>query len=186
MSHLSRDDEPKACLEHIERLDDMSERATRYLESERQLGFRQSIKLHRRAVFWVIYGQLVVFGFGIDGIIAAYLIGIPRFREDFGQAFTVDGVPSYIIPAWWLSLFAGVSQLTAIIGAMSAGYLADKIGRKRTLALSCAVSVAGVAAQFAAKRSLTILCVGKGINGLPVGMWLVLGPLVSLPMTGVC
>ena len=155
------------------------ELAERYTAFEKSLTFWQTFKLYWRSILWVFYGELVVFGYGIDGVIAAYLLGIPRFRSDYGERFDSGSEVSYIISANWISIFAGVSQLTAIIGALSTGYLADKIGRRYTNLLSCVISIGGVAAQYASRGSLGILCAGKAINGIPIGMWLVIGPLYA-------
>lgn len=59
--------------------------------------------------------------------------------------------------------------------------MADKIGRKYTSLLFCCISVAGVAVQYVSTfgGSLPILTAGKAINGLPIGAWLVLGPLYA-------
>jgi hypothetical protein len=39
--------------------------------------------------------------------------------------------------------------------------------------------VAGVCVQYWSNGSLGVLCAGKAINGIPCGMWLVLGPLYA-------
>jgi len=54
--------------------------------------------------------------------------------------------------------------------------MADKIGRRYTTVASCVISIAGVAAQFWSHQSLGILCAGKAVNGIAVGMWIVIGP----------
>lgn len=156
-----------------------NEQAARYTAFEKSLTFWKTFQLYWRSILWVMYGQLVVFGYGIDGVIAAYLLAIPRFRSDYGERFDSGPTVNYIISAKWIAIFAGVSQLTAIIGALSTGYVADKIGRRYTNLLSCVISIGGVGAQYASKGSLGILCVGKAINGIPVGMWLVIGPLYA-------
>lgn len=157
------------------------EQAARYTAYERSLSFWQTFKVYWRCILWVMYGQAVVFGYGIDGVIAAYLLGIPRFRQDYGERFDTGTGVSYIISANWIALYGGISQLCAIIGALFTGYLADKIGRRYTNALSCIISIAGIGAQYAStvNGSLAILCVGKAINGIPIGMWLVIGPLYA-------
>jgi SP family general alpha glucoside:H+ symporter-like MFS transporter len=155
------------------------ELAARYTAFEKSLSLRQTIRLYWRSILWVGYGLGVVFGFGIDGIVAANLLAIPRFRMDYGEEHNTGSGVTYIIPATWLSLFAGISQLCAIIGAFGAGWLADRIGRKYTTLISCVISIAGVAAQYASNGSLGVLTAGKAINGFPIGMWLVLGPLYA-------
>lgn len=59
--------------------------------------------------------------------------------------------------------------------------MADKIGRRYTNAIWCAVSVVGVAIQWVSTYdgSLPILTVGKGINGFSIGAWLIIGPLYA-------
>lgn len=153
--------------------------AAQYTANEESLGLWQAIRIYWRSTLWVGYGLSVVFGFGIDGIVAANLLAIPRFRSDYGKAHTAESGTTYIIPATWLSLVAGLSQLCAIIGAIIAGWMADVIGRRNTTLLSCLISIGGVATQYASNGSLGILAVGKAINGFPIGMWLVLGPLYA-------
>jgi MFS family permease len=86
-----------------------------------------------------------------------------------------------VIPATWQSLYGGVAQLAAIVGAYGTGWLADKIGRRYTNLISCCISVAGVGIQYASvpSGSLGILTAGKAINGISIGMWLVIGPLYA-------
>lgn len=165
---------------HVENINDRAVLGKRYATVGGSLAVIRTLKLYWRSVLWILYGELVVFEYGIDGIIASYLLAIPMFREDYGEAYDAGNASvTYIISAKWISIFSGVSQLTAIAGAFGAGYLADKIGRKYTTLLSCIISIGGVAAQYFSNGSLGIMWAGKGINGLPVGMWLVIGPLYA-------
>lgn len=54
--------------------------ATRQVEYEKQLSFFRTLAIFWRSTLWILYGQLVVFGYGIDGLIAGNLLAIPRFR----------------------------------------------------------------------------------------------------------
>ncbi|KAH9224412.1 hypothetical protein DL95DRAFT_350258 [Leptodontidium sp. 2 PMI_412] len=153
--------------------------ATQQGAYEKSLTFWQTLRIFWRSTLWIMYGQLVVFGFGIDGVIAGYLLSVPRFRQDYGRSYIVNGAPAYIIPAGMQSLYNGISQLTAIIGALATGTLADTIGRRPTNLLFCLISVAGVSAQFWSNGSLGILTVGKAINGFSIGAWLIIGPLYA-------
>jgi len=172
-SHLEKEE---VC-EHIE--DVPSPRAVlaaRYTEFERNLSFFQTTKLYWRSCLWCLYAMLVVFNFGIDGIIAGYQVATPKFREDYGTAIESGGLTVYVVPATWISVFGAVSQITSAVGAILTGYMADKIGRRYTTVVSCVISIGGVAAQFWSQESLGILCAGKAINGIAVGMWIVIGP----------
>ncbi|KAL2204991.1 general substrate transporter [Sarocladium strictum] len=165
--------------------------ASRYTAFEKSLSFWSCLRLYWRSSLYCLYGLLIVFNFGIDSIVAGYLVSIPKFREDYGVAFTgLDGNLAYVVPAKWLAIFSGASQLTAAIGALGTGYVADKIGRKYTLGLSCVVSIGGVAAQYWSNKSLGVLAGGKAINGIAIGSWLVIAPLyvsevAPLPLRGV-
>ncbi|KAG5780829.1 hypothetical protein H9Q73_005487 [Fusarium xylarioides] len=57
--------------------------------------------------------------------------------------------------------------------------MCDRIGRKYTNILSQVISVAGVAIQFWSSKSLGILTVGKAINGISIGMWLIIAPMYA-------
>ena len=54
--------------------------AAEYTQYEKSLSFWQTLLIFWRSTLWVAYGQLVVFGYGIDGVIAAYLLAVPQFR----------------------------------------------------------------------------------------------------------
>lgn len=102
-------------------------------------------------------------------------------RQDYGKPFGEGAAATYVIPATWQSLYGGIAQLAAIIGAYGTGWLADRIGRRYTNLISCLISMVGVGVQYASipSGSLGILTAGKGINGISIGMWLVIGPLYA-------
>nr|RBQ90459.1 hypothetical protein FVER53263_13397 [Fusarium verticillioides] len=169
--------------EHLEmqQAEDHAEAAANQIAYEKTLSFVQSVRVFWRSTLWILYVQLVVFGYGIDGIIAGNLLAIPKFREDYGTTLTQGVTTMYIIPATWQSLYGGVSQLAAVLGAAITGWLADKIGRRYTNMLFCAISIVGVGLQYHSTLdgSLPILTVGKAINGLSIGAWLIIGPLYA-------
>lgn len=68
---------------HVETLNPPSAQAasaTRQAAYEKSITFWETLRVFWRATLWIMYGQLVVFGYGIDGVIAGYLLAIPRFR----------------------------------------------------------------------------------------------------------
>ncbi|KAH7161520.1 general substrate transporter [Dactylonectria macrodidyma] len=166
-----------------------AELAARYSSFEKSLTVRQAIKLYWRAILWTFYCQLTIIGYGIDGVVAGALTSTPKFREDYGEPFDTGTSVSHIISADWLSIWAGVSQITAIIGGLGVGYLADKVGRKWCQVIFAVNSVVGVVLQYASFGSMPIITVGKGINGFSIGAWVVLAPLYAsevapLPLRG--
>lgn len=54
--------------------------AAEHTQYEKSLTFWKTLRLFWKSTLWIAYGQLVVFGYGIDGIIASYLLAVPQFR----------------------------------------------------------------------------------------------------------
>lgn len=81
---MASDGPPKEPVEHIERPgmdeDIISEAAARQIQYEKQLSFAKTLRIFWKSTLWVCYGQLVVFGYGIDGNVAGNLLAIPKFR----------------------------------------------------------------------------------------------------------
>jgi MFS transporter, SP family, general alpha glucoside:H+ symporter len=69
--------------EHLEiqQAEDNAEAAANQIVYEKTLSFAQSVRVFWRSTLWILYVQLVVFGYGIDGIIAGNLLAIPKFRS---------------------------------------------------------------------------------------------------------
>lgn len=65
---------------HIGTQQDIADLAARQIEYEKSLSFFETVQVFWRSTLWILYGQLVVFGYGIDGIIAGNLLAIPKFR----------------------------------------------------------------------------------------------------------
>lgn len=59
---------------------DRATRAARQIALEKGLSLVNSIKIFWRCCLWALYGQLIIFGYGIDANIAGTLIAIPQFR----------------------------------------------------------------------------------------------------------
>lgn len=163
--------------------------AARYSAFEKSLTVKEAVKLYWRAILWICYCQLTIIGYGIDGIVAGALASTPKFREDYGKAFDTGTDVTHILSADWLSIWAGVSQITAIIGGFSVGYLADRVGRKWSQVIFAVISMAGVALQYASFGSMPLITAGKAVNGFSIGAWIILAPLYAsevapLPLRG--
>src|SRR5262245_31310260 len=105
--------------------------------------------------------------FGYDqGIIAGALAGI---EADFHPSTLVVE----IITSW--------VTLGALVGALVAGTLTDKAGRRRTIILAAVLFTVGAAIEAAAPGS-TILVIGRLVVGLGVGVASVAAPLYAAEM----
>jgi MFS family permease len=179
LTDAEKKDAGSAHLDHVEVEDvDQTRRsrlAAEHAEFEKNLTFWKSVKLYWRSCLWSLYTLILIFNFGIDNIISGLLTTMPKFRADYGEPIEVaPGFFDYTIPARWLSAFSAAAQGAAIIGGFIGGYLSDRFGRKITIAVSCVIAIGGIAAQYFSNGSLPVLVVGKGILGLPFGMWIVL------------
>jgi sugar porter (SP) family MFS transporter len=105
--------------------------------------------------------------FGYDqGIIAGALGGI---ESDFHPSTLVIE----IITSW--------VTLGALVGALVAGTLADRIGRRETIVLAAVLFTAGAAIEAVAPGS-TVLVIGRLIVGFGVGVASVAAPLYAAEM----
>ena len=107
-------------------------------------------------------------------------------RETFGQY--TDG--SYIIPAYWQSLWNAVTQLTVMVGAAMTGFLADRLGRRVVFFVGGAISMAGIAVAYMSSTP-SIFLAGKMINGLSLGLLTTTGvtyisEITPLHLRGIC
>ncbi|KAN0090603.1 general substrate transporter [Hyaloscypha variabilis] len=105
------------------------------------------------------------FLFGYDSGVITSTIGQPEFIAYFGKpdASTEGGIVS--------SFTAG-----AILGALSVSWLADALGRRKTIALGGTISAIGCALQAGA-ASVGMLIAGRLIAGMAVGMLSALVPM---------
>jgi hypothetical protein len=84
------------------------------------------------------------------------VISVPSFQRDFGYEFE----NKYIISASWQIAFNTASSIGGFFGAIIAGYLADRIGKRMTLGIGCIVSIGAVFIQVFASTA-SVLLVGK-------------------------
>jgi SP family galactose:H+ symporter-like MFS transporter len=105
--------------------------------------------------------------FGYDqGIIAGALSGI---EADFHPSTLVIE----IITSW--------VTLGALVGALVAGTLTDRLGRRRTILLAAVLFAAGAAIEAAAPGSTTLV-IGRLVVGFGVGVASVAAPLYAAEM----
>lgn len=95
---------------------------------------------------------------GFDSGIITSTIAVPEFEAYFNN-------PSDNIVGAIVSAFQG----GAVLGTIFNMLFANKIGRKRTIALGSAISILGSALQAGAAE-MTMLVVGRFVGGMAVGM----------------
>jgi sugar porter (SP) family MFS transporter len=93
----------------------------------------------------------------------------------------ISGALIFLTPAFQLSILqqgtvVSIILIGALLGALVAGMLADKIGRKRTIAITSALFVIG-AAMIALSDTYEMLLIGRFVSGIGVGIISLSAPL---------
>jgi hypothetical protein len=111
------------------------------------------------ALFATLGGLL----FGYDqGVISVTLV-MDQFLERFPRVSTAASGAGF-----WKGLMTAMLELGALVGALFAGYLADKLSRKYSIVVAVAVFTVGSILQTAAVE-YAMLTVGRLIGGLGIG-----------------
>ena len=115
------------------------------------------------------YLLFVIFVAALSGFLFGYYTGI------------ISGALIFQTPAFQLSIIeqgmvVSFILLGAILGALIAGFLADRFGRKRTMMITAVIFVIG-AIIICLSDSLEMLLLGRLISGLGVGVVSVVTPL---------
>ncbi|WWD01376.1 hypothetical protein V866_008319 [Kwoniella sp. B9012] len=120
---------------------------------EKAISPLQAIRDYHRAFMWCFSG----------------LLSTPSFRRDFGYFYKND----YVVPARWQSAFNSVGSVGGIFGGIAVGWIADRIGRRGSIAVASFISIGAVFIQFfSPPHKNAMLLVGKLINGFALGMYL--------------
>ena len=102
--------------------------------------------------------------FGMDSGIIGGVLTLPAFQEDYGLK-GLKGVPLADLQANIVTTL----QCGCFVGALSAGIVADKLGRRLTLMLAACFAIVGTICQAAASGHIAAIYVGRFIAGLGVG-----------------
>ena len=123
-------------------------------------------KTKERCTAYLVFVALVA---ALSGFLFGYHTGI------------ISGALIFLIPAFQLSIVeqgmvVSFILLGALLGALTAGVLADRIGRKRTIVITAVILVIG-AATICFGHSLEAILLGRFISGVSIGVISVAAPL---------
>lgn len=94
---------------------------------------------------------------------------MPYVKKHFGNAVsTSEDETGFVIPASRKSLITSILSAGTFLGALIGGGIAERIGRRMTIMLSCLVFAVGVAVQVAS-TTVGALVAGRLVAGLGVG-----------------
>lgn len=126
-----------------------------------------------------------VFGIAVfaslGGLVYGYnqgMFGQILSMYSFGQKIQVESISNPTTRG----LLTAILELGAWIGAMANGYLADKLGRKKSVFVAVIIFIAGVIVQANAKNKDYILG-GRFVTGIGVGSLSMLVPLYNAELS---
>lgn len=107
--------------------------------------------------------------FGYDSGYINGVLGMEFVKKTFGGPVPLDFDESgYGIQTWQKSLIVSILSLGTFLGALVSGGIAEAIGRRFTIMISCLIFSVGVAVQVAAVN-VGALVAGRVVAGLGVG-----------------
>lgn len=107
--------------------------------------------------------------FGYDSGYINGVLGMAFFKQAFGHPVSLDvDQTGYSIATWQKSLIVSILSLGTFVGALVSGSIAEFIGRRYTIMLSCLLFSVGVAIQVGAGK-VNDLVGGRLVAGLGVG-----------------
>ncbi|RFU23719.1 hypothetical protein B7463_g12619, partial [Scytalidium lignicola] len=114
--------------------------------------------------------------FGIDNGWWATVLTVPNFIETYGEMNEKTG--KYWIPSSWLSAGSGTANADMAVGAMLAGPVISKFGRRGSIVMIVVVGLIGMVIQNAvpnywgvmAGRTINAVSMGIEINNIPMYM----------------
>ncbi|KAK3074871.1 hypothetical protein LTR53_002325 [Teratosphaeriaceae sp. CCFEE 6253] len=151
---------------HLARVETfVAEDAAKAAASEKSMTLREGLKLYPKAVMWSVLISTCIIMEGFDIVLINSLYGLPAFQRRFG---TPAGDGSYQISAAWQSGLSNGALVGEIIGLMMVGYMAERVGYKKTL-ITALVLVTGFIFLLFFAQNLTMLLVGEILCGIPWG-----------------
>ncbi|KAJ1327003.1 MFS transporter SP family general alpha glucoside:H+ symporter [Microdochium nivale] len=132
----------------------------------------QLIKENPRVILFAFLANCGALLFGFDILVQGAVNALPAFSMYYGSPFG----DQLILPALWQGLWVATASLGIMVGAVSNGFLQDKLGRKWMFTVGGFISCAGTAVVYVssdqagldARRG--VLLVGKFIIGIAMGI----------------
>lgn len=147
--------------------DQLAAEAEHAAEIERSMSLFQSLKRYRKAALWSIVFSTSIIMEGYDTMLIGAFLAYPQFQKKYGTQLP-DG--SYQIPAVWQSSLSNGALVGEILGLTLNGYLAERLGYRKTMAISL-ISLIGLIFIPFFSPNLAVLLVGAILQGIPWGVF---------------
>ncbi|KAJ9092418.1 hypothetical protein QFC20_007373 [Naganishia adeliensis] len=152
---------------HIAGYADLIKDAAQADQIEHEMGVRQALRIHKKAVFWSMALSAALIMEGYDVVLIASFYGHPAFLRKYGVPGP-DG--KLIIPAAWQSGLGNGSSAGGIIGLLINGWASEKFGPRRTFLVAMVLMIGAIFVPVFA-QSLPVLTFGEVLCGIPWGIF---------------
>ncbi|KAJ8105705.1 hypothetical protein OPT61_g10019 [Boeremia exigua] len=136
-------------------------------DAEQHMSLRQCLRRYPKAIMWSVLFSLTLIMEGYSTILVPNLYSLDPFLRQFG---TRQRNGDYEISAEWQSALVNGALAGQIVGLFLAGWLAEKIGYRRTLMAGLVACTAFITITFFATTKLVLL-VGQCLLGAPWGVF---------------
>ncbi|SPO04565.1 related to monosaccharide transporter [Cephalotrichum gorgonifer] len=133
-------------------------------------GYRRLVN-NPRLLLSAFFLSLVFFTFGFDGSVGGGILAMAPFVQQFAIKKTPEGIP--YLTATDISILTALPSTGCLLGLPLAAALGDRIGRKKTLLIGCAISAVGAAIQTSA-FGIAQMVVGRWIANVAIFIFIVM------------
>ncbi|TXT10531.1 hypothetical protein VHUM_02036 [Vanrija humicola] len=150
----------------------------------------QGLRQYPKACFWSMMISVAVVMEAFDGVLTGNFYAYPSFRKRFGnKLIDKNGEVDYQIPARWMAGLGNAAGVTAIIGVVLNGWIAERFGYRRTMLVTL-VWMCGVFFLFFFANSLGMLLAAQFLVGFAWGIFQTLtttyaAEVAPLPLRGI-
>ena len=136
-------------------------------DAEHNMTLRRCLNRYPKAIIWSVLFSLTLVIEGYSTILVPNLYSLDPFLQHFG---TRQPNGYYEISAAWQSALVNGALAGQIIGLFLAGWLAERIGYRKTLMNGLIAATAFITVTFFA-TSKSVLLVGQCLLGVPWGIF---------------
>jgi sugar porter (SP) family MFS transporter len=140
-------------------------------EVEGKLAGTEEPPISWKTCFICLYSCFGGILFGYDSGYINGVLNINQFKHDYGTPghhVEVAAPGGYLYSDSDKSIIVSILSAGTVVGALTAGYIADRLGRKIAIQLGCVIYTIGVVLQMAVP-SVALLVTGRAIAGVGVG-----------------
>ncbi|KAF1959490.1 general substrate transporter [Byssothecium circinans] len=138
---------------------------------------KEAILEHWKSIAWCFYMFFTCITYGFDSLAGGVVIGIAKFREDFGYPFAGD----YVVDASWQLGFLAATLGGIVLGGLMTGVIISRFGRKICILIAYIISTGGIFLQFFSTTPAHFFG-GKILTGIPLGVFATTAPGYSSEM----